>query len=116
MIFIREQKINQLTETVNKILQVSNSKMTDTGHFFETLAARNRMLSTEIGNLILTFTLEKVNVINPAIVYHSDHPTILTDQVTGTSITDILKVSNIKVHSKDYVINVIIQFPIISKL
>ncbi|XP_032289313.1 retrovirus-related Env polyprotein from transposon gypsy isoform X1 [Drosophila virilis] len=110
-----QEKINQLTDTVNRIIKSSKEKQADTGHLFETLSTRNRMIITEIGNLMLTLTLVKINVINPTIIDYSDLMNILTDQITGTPITDILKVSNIKVERKDNVISLIIEFPIISK-
>jgi len=43
-----QSKINELTSTVNQILKVAKSSQVDTGHLYETLLSRNRMLTMEL--------------------------------------------------------------------
>ncbi|KAH8332277.1 hypothetical protein KR074_008542 [Drosophila pseudoananassae] len=45
-----QKHINLLTDTVNKILREKKDGLVDSGHLFETLLARNRMLISEIQN------------------------------------------------------------------
>lgn len=65
-------QINKLTDTVNRIIKARNNDLVDTPHLYEALLARNRMLATEIQNLILTITLAKANIVNPTILNHAD--------------------------------------------
>jgi len=54
------------------MIKARKNDLIDTPHLFEALLARNRMLSTEIKNLILTITLAKSNIVNPTILDHAD--------------------------------------------
>lgn len=67
-----QKQINKLTDTINNIIKARKNDLIDTPHLFEALLARNRMLSTEIKNLILTITLAKSNIVNPTILDHAD--------------------------------------------
>lgn len=72
-----QNQINRLTDTVNKILAAKQQDAVDTPHLYETLLARNRMLISEIENLMLTITLAKSKIINPSILNHNDLKIIL---------------------------------------
>lgn len=88
-----QDKINQLTSIINKIVKISKDR-----------------LITEIGNLMLTLTLDKLNILNPEIINHTDLKSILTDQIAGTTIIDVLEVSNIEIDSKSNIISLIKEF------
>jgi len=64
-----QKQINRLTDTINKIINARKNDLVDTPHLFE---ARNKMLFTEIKNLILTITLAKSNIVSPTILDHAD--------------------------------------------
>jgi len=52
----------------------------DTGHLYETLLSRNRMLTMELQNLMMAISLLKVNIVSPNILDHAgwrSPPTLL---------------------------------------
>jgi len=67
-----QNRINQLTTTVNQILQTHKNIQIDTGHLYETVLARNRILMMELQNLMLAVTLAKNNIVSPNILDHAD--------------------------------------------
>jgi len=67
-----QKHINRLTDTINKIINARKNDLVDTPHLFEAQLASNRMLFTEIQNLILTITLAKSNIVNPTILDDAD--------------------------------------------
>jgi len=66
-----QKHINLLTDTVNRILKEKKGGLVDSGHLFERLLTRNRMLISEIQNCMLTITLAKNNIISPSIFNHN---------------------------------------------
>jgi len=106
-----QKQINLLTDTVNKILKEKKGDLVDTAHLYETLLARNRMLITEIQNLMLTITLAKSNIINPTIFDHNDLKSVFTEQLTDLPIVSLMEVSNIKIFQSDSIIHILIEYP-----
>jgi len=92
-----QNKINELTETVNKIIKAERNNIVDTSHLYEVLLARNRILITEIQNVMLTVTLAKANIINPAIFNQNDFKSVFVDHPTEVPIISVLEASNIRV-------------------
>jgi len=84
-----QDQINQLTFTVNQILKASKDRQIDTGHLYETLLARNRMLSMELQNLMLAITLAKANIVSPNILDHADLKSVWFEEPTDTPIADL---------------------------
>lgn len=72
-----QKQINQLTFTVNEIIKARKADFVDSSHLYEALLARNRMITTEIQNLILTITLAKSGIVNPTIFNHNDLESLL---------------------------------------
>jgi len=85
-------QINKLTETVNQILKTTKSSQIDTGHLYETLLSRNRMIMMELQNLKLGIALDKINVVSPNILDHADLDNVWMVEPTDTPIKDILSV------------------------
>jgi len=83
----------------------------DSPHLYETLLARNRMLITEIQNIMLTITLAKSNVINPTIFDHDDLKSIFTEQLTEVPIVSLMGVSNIKIFQSNSIIHILVEYP-----
>jgi len=44
----------------------------DSGHLYEMLLSRNRMLTMELQNVLLAIALAKVNIVSPSILDHAD--------------------------------------------
>lgn len=106
-----QKQINLLTDAVNKLIKEKKGEFVDSPHLYETLLARNRMLTTEIQNLMLTITLAKSNIINPAILDHEDLKSIFTEQLAEVPIVSLMAVSNIKIFQSNRVIHIIIEYP-----
>jgi len=106
-----QDKIKKLTDTVNKIIKAKQNNIVDTSHLYDVLLARNRILITEIQNVMLTVTLSKANIINRAILNHDDLKSVLVDHPTQVPIISLLEASNIKVPQSDNIIHVLIACP-----
>lgn len=106
-----QEKINQLTETVNLIIKNSNTKQIDTSYLYKTLLARNRIIISEIETLISAITLAKIGVINPLILSTDDARNIIDMRSTNTTITDLMEVSFIKVLLDSNFLHFIIKYP-----
>lgn len=107
-----QNQINALTNTVNELLKAAKNSQIDTGHLYENLLARNRILTTEIQNVMLSITLAKLNIINPAILDNTDVKNMFTDQLTEITTTNVLEVASVKVFQSDSIIYFIIKYPI----
>lgn len=103
-----QKQINRLTDTINKIISSRKGDLVDTPHLFETLLARNRILNTEIQNLILTITLAKANIVNPTILDHADLKSLIEQD---TPIVSLLEASKIKVLQSENIIHILIAYP-----
>lgn len=69
------------------------------------------MLITEIENLMLTITLAKAEIVNPAILDHADLESMFDKQLTGTTIANLLDILKIKVLQSSNKIHFIIEYP-----
>lgn len=103
-----QKQINKLTDTVNQIIKAQKNKLTDTPYLYETLLARNRMLTIEIQNLILTITLAKSGIVNPTILNHADLNSLVKQD---TPIVSLIEASKIRVLQSDDIIHILIAFP-----
>lgn len=106
-----QDQINKLTETVNVIISNEKTKQIDTGHLYETLLARNRILILELEALMLSVTLAKIEIVNPAILDSTDLKNLLNEHSTDITITDLMEVAYIKVLLDDNFLHFIIKFP-----
>jgi len=106
-----QNQINQLTSTVNSILRSAKISQIDTGHLYETLLARNRMLMAELQNLMLAITLARINIVSPNILDHEDLETVWLEEPTDTPIGDLLSVSSVKILQSRNILHFIIKFP-----
>lgn len=105
-----QEQINKLTDTINTIIKSESSKI-DTGHLYETLLARNRMIISEIETLMLTVTLAKIDIINTAILDSEDINTIVNKHATNTTITDVIEVSHIRALLDNNCLHFLIKYP-----
>jgi len=106
-----QNKFNELTEIVNKIIKAERNNIVDTSHLYEVFLARNRILITGIQNVMLTVTLAKANIINPAIFNQNDLMSVFVDHPTEVPIISLLEASNIRVLQSDSIIHVLIAYP-----
>lgn len=106
-----QSQINQLTVTVNTILKAAKDSQIDSGHLYETLLARDRMLMMELQNLMLAVTLAKLKIVSPNILDHADLKSVWLEEPTDTPIGDLMSVSSVKVLQSVNALHFIIRFP-----
>jgi len=100
-----QKQINKLTDTINNIIKARKNDLVDTPHLFKALLVRNRMLSTEIQNLILTITLAKYY---STILDHADLKSLIEQDIP---IVSLIEVSKIRVLQSENIIHILIAFP-----
>lgn len=106
-----QNQINKLTDIVNKLIGNSKAEQIDTGHLYETLLARNRIIIAEIETLLLSVTLAKIGIINPVLLDSTETQEILQINFTNVTVTDLLEVSFIKVLLDDRLLHFAIKYP-----
>jgi len=108
-----QDQINNITSTVNQLLRSAKGTQVDTGHLYEMLLSRNRMISMELQNLLLAIALAKANIVSPSILDHADLEDIWIEEPTDTPIKDLLSVASVKILQSDNLLYFVIKFPII---
>lgn len=106
-----QAQINKLTEAVNIIIKNSKNRQIDTGHLYETLLARNRIIISELETLMLSVTLAKIGIINTVILDSNDLKNIVNKHSTNITVSDLVEVSFVKVLLDDNFIHFIIKYP-----
>ena len=110
-------KINEqlriLTDTVNTIIKSEHDKRKiNTEHLYETLLARNRISIITLENLILSISLAKLNIVDPAVLDSNEiHSIVTNSSSTDTSVSEIISLASIKVLQNLDLISFIIRFP-----
>lgn len=102
-----QKQINKLTDTINKVINARKNDVVDTPHLYEALLARNRMLFTEIQNLILTITLAKSNIVNLTILDHGDLKSFVEQD---TPIVSLIEPCKIRVLQSAHIIHILIAY------
>jgi len=83
-----QDRIDELTYTVNQLLKMSKNTEIDTGHLYEMLLTRNRIIVMELQNLMLEITLAKINVVSPNFLDHADLENVWGEKPTNTPIRE----------------------------
>lgn len=106
-----QDQLNRLTDVVNKITRSSKREQIDTGHLYEILLARNRMIIAEIETLLMSVTLAKIGIINPVLLDSEDLENVLKIGLMNVTVTDLLGVSSVKVLLDNSLLNFILKYP-----
>lgn len=106
-----QEKINNLTDTVNIIIKNTKAKMVDTEHLYETLLARNRIVVAELESLMLSITLSKIGIVNPQVLDSNDLLSINSKHSTNVTIQDLMEVASIRVLLDDKFLHFLIKYP-----
>jgi len=96
-----QTSLNDVSRAIKKILKPD----AEVEHFSATILAKNRLIITNLEDLILTVTLAKINLIS------IDIKELSNEQLTNTSITDLLEVSHIKAFQKSELLYFLIKYP-----
>jgi len=105
-----QDQINNISPTVNQLLRSAKEAQIDSGHLYEMLLSRNRMLIMELQNL-LAIALAKVNIVSPSILDHAELEGMWMEEPTDTPIKDILSVASVKILQSINIFHFIIKFP-----
>ena len=106
------QQLHKLTDVVNSIMSESDKNRLNTEHLYETLLARNRMTVINLQNLILSISLAKSNIIDLSILDSDEVDSVVKgDDSTGTSVSEVMVVSSIKILQNNEILSFIIKFP-----
>lgn len=106
-----QDQLNRLTDVVNKITRSSKREQIDTGHLYEILLARNRMIIAEIETLLMSVTLAKIGIINPVLLDSEDLENVLKIGLMNVTVTDLLEVSSVKVLLDNSILHFILKYP-----
>jgi len=89
-----QERLNTLTNSMNQIQKVDREEGT---HLLEIILAKNRIVITDLENILMGLTLAKLNIVGPAILDSSDISEFKDKQPTNISLVEILEVSRISV-------------------
>lgn len=88
-------QIEKLTNAINTIFMNPKKEQLDNMKLFEMLFTRNRIILTELQNLMLSVTMAKVSIVNPIILDQDDLKSLISDkEYTNTSISNLMNVSS----------------------
>jgi len=103
-----QDQINNIFATVNQLLRSAKGAKIDSGHLYEMLLSRNRMLTMELQNLLLAIALAKVNIVSSSILDHAVLEGMWMEEPTDTPIKDILSVASVKIFQANNILRFII--------
>lgn len=103
-----QSRLNEITRSMNAISKTDNA---DSEHLFESILAKNRIIITNLEDLILSVTLAKINLISPLILDSVDIHELANELLTNTSLADILRVSSVKAFQNNDLLYFLIKYP-----
>jgi len=83
----------------------------NTENLYENLLSRNRIIISELEALMLSVTLAKIGIINPAILDSNDLQNLINEHSTNITITDLMEVAQIKVLLDNNFLHFILKYP-----
>ena len=92
-------------------MKFTKYKQIETGHLYETLLARNRIVISELEMIMLSITLAKIQIINPALLDSKDLNYILNEHSPSITIADLMEVAFINVLLDYKFVHFIIKYP-----
>lgn len=112
-----QQKINNVTDILNKMIDLQKKLPTDNKEFLELVMHRNRIIITELNNVIYAVTLAKLNIVNPALLNNDEIQSIIfKEKFENISVSDVVNEANIKAMQDQDSIYFLIRYPRISKI
>jgi len=83
-----QKRLNALTNSMNQIQKVDRDEET---HLLEIILANNRIVITDLENILMGLALAKLNIVSPAILDSSDISEFKDKQPTYISLVEILE-------------------------
>ena len=107
------QQINKLTDAVNFLISEKRFQEIDSEKLYETLLARNRIIINNLQNLILSISLAKLNIVDPAILDAEEVKNIYKENsITEVSVSELMSIAKIKVYLNVEILIFMIKYPI----
>jgi len=103
-----QKRLNELENTIN---QIQNSETNKETHLLEIILAKNRIVITELENVLMGSTLAILNIVSPAILDNSDIGEFRDRQPIDVSLIELLEVSSISVFQNSVILHILIYFP-----
>jgi len=109
-----QNHINNLTQTVNLLLNKTKTKDIDTGNLYDVLTNRNKAILRELDNLALSIALGKSQIVNPILLDSKEIDFILnSENRANVSTSEIISNSKIKILQSEDILTFLIKFPLI---
>ncbi|EAL58576.1 envelope protein [Wolbachia endosymbiont of Drosophila ananassae] len=105
-----QERLNELANAMNQIQKYETNKET---HLLEIILAKNRIIITDLENILMGLTLAKLNIVSPAILDGAEVSEFRDKQPINinSSLVEILEVSSISVFQKFDILHFLIKFP-----
>lgn len=107
-----QYQINNLTRTLNILLNKTKASDVNTGHLFDLINGRSRAIIRELDTLALSIALGKLQMINPILLDSSEINFILNSEINlNISISEIIVNSKLKILQDENILTFLIKFP-----
>lgn len=107
-----QSQINNLTKTLNILLNETKTTEINTGHLYDLLNGRNRAIIRELDNIALSITLGKLQMINPILLDSSEVGFILkSERNVNVSLSEVMVNSKLKILQDENIVTFLIKFP-----
>jgi len=112
-----QQKINNVTDALNKIMKINKGMPNDNNNFLQLVIHRNRIIITELTNIIYSVTLAKLNIVNPTLLNKNEVESVLfKEKFENISVSDILNDASIKAMQSEDSLYFLIKYPKVKAL
>ncbi len=82
--------------------QISKTETDKETHLLEIILAKNRIVITDLENILMGLTLAKLNIVSPSILDETDIGEFRDRQPIDISLIELLEVSSISVFQKKF--------------
>ncbi len=103
-----QTRLNELATAMNQISKTETDKET---HLLEIILAKNRIVITDLENILMGLTLAKLNIVSPSILDETDIGEFRDRQPIDISLIELLEVSSISVFQNSEILHFLIKFP-----
>jgi len=107
-----QNKINNITDMINKLVEVNKNSLSDNINFLELVLHRNRIVIAELNNVMYSISLAKLNIVNPALLNTNEiNSVIFKENFDNVSVSDVLNVATVKAIQSENVLYFLVKYP-----
>jgi len=103
-----QERLNELANAMNQVQKFETDRETQ---LLEIILAKNRIVITDLENILKSLTLAKLNIVSPAILDSSDIGEFRDRHPIDVSLIELLEVSSISVFQNSEILHFLIKFP-----